>query len=50
MKNHLNLKHLKPEDYYMNIDGYVVFTEKYHLNRGYCCNSKCLHCPYSYKK
>jgi hypothetical protein len=25
---------------------YVVFTEAYHLRRGYCCNSGCRHCPY----
>ena len=33
------------EDYYY--DGpYVVFTEKYHLKRGYCCGSGCRHCPW----
>jgi hypothetical protein len=25
---------------------YMVFTEAYHLRRGYCCNSDCRHCPY----
>jgi Family of unknown function (DUF5522) len=25
---------------------YVVFTEAYHLRRGYCCESGCRHCPY----
>jgi hypothetical protein len=25
---------------------YVVFTEQYHLRRGYCCESGCRHCPY----
>jgi Family of unknown function (DUF5522) len=24
----------------------VVFTSVYHLKRGYCCHSKCRHCPY----
>ena len=28
-----------PEDYYLSPEGYVVFTEKYHLKRGYCCQS-----------
>lgn len=28
-------------------NGFTVFTEEYHLNRGYCCNSGCRHCPYS---
>lgn len=32
-------------DYYLE-DGRVVFTEAYHLRRGYCCNSRCRHCPY----
>ena len=36
-------------DYYINIEGNLVFTEKYHLDRGHCCQSGCLHCPYSYK-
>lgn len=26
--------------------GFVVFTETYHLKRGYCCKSGCRHCPY----
>jgi hypothetical protein len=25
---------------------YMVFTQAYHLRRGYCCNSDCRHCPY----
>ncbi len=25
-----------------------VFTEIYHLLRGYCCRSGCRHCPYGY--
>jgi hypothetical protein len=33
------------EDYYTE-GGRMVFTEAYHLKRGYCCNSKCRHCPY----
>ncbi len=24
----------------------MVFTESYHLKRGYCCGSGCLHCPF----
>lgn len=41
---------LAEEDYYMSPDGYIVFTEKYHLKRGYCCKSGCLHCPYGFNK
>jgi hypothetical protein len=36
---------LRPEDFYME-GPYLVFTEAYHLRRGYCCNSDCRHCPY----
>jgi hypothetical protein len=25
---------------------FVVFTARYHLRRGYCCESGCRHCPY----
>jgi hypothetical protein len=32
-------------DYTMEA-GKLVFTAAYHLKRGYCCNSKCRHCPY----
>lgn len=35
-------------DYYLNSQGLIVFTEKYHLKRGYCCGSGCTHCPYDY--
>lgn len=41
---------LDQDDYYLNEKGYIVFTEKYHLKRGYCCRSGCKHCPYGYDK
>lgn len=41
---------LEPEDFYYTAEGYLVFTEKYHLKRGYCCKSCCKHCPYGYDK
>ena len=43
-------KELDPEDFYYSLEGYRVFTEKYHLKRGYCCKSGCKHCPYGYDK
>ncbi len=49
MKKPKVLKNLQIEDYYLSKEGYVVFTEKYHLKRGYCCQSNCMHCPYSRK-
>jgi hypothetical protein len=44
-------KPIEPEegDYYTE-NGYRVFTEKYHLKRGYCCQSGCRHCPYGFDK
>lgn len=38
------------EDYYLSEFGFKVFTEKFHLKRGYCCKSGCKHCPYGYDK
>jgi hypothetical protein len=32
-------------DYYLE-DGKIVLTSVYHLKRGFCCNSRCRHCPY----
>jgi hypothetical protein len=32
-------------DYYME-GSKLVFTAAYHRKRGFCCNSKCRHCPY----
>ncbi|MDB4925310.1 MAG: hypothetical protein JWR23_1366 [Mucilaginibacter sp.] len=37
-------------DYYINEEGNFVFTEAYHLKRGYCCENKCRHCPWHYGK
>ena len=35
--------------FYINKDGYIVLTEKYHLEKGFCCGMGCLHCPYQYE-
>lgn len=45
-----NLPTLEQGDYYYNEQGLMVFTEKYHLKRGYCCQSGCKHCPFGFKK
>jgi hypothetical protein len=37
------------DEYYNNEQDYIVFTEKYLLDRGYCCGNGCRHCPYDYK-
>jgi hypothetical protein len=34
------------EELYYLENGKVVFTPKYHLERGYCCGSGCRHCPF----
>jgi hypothetical protein len=36
------------EDYYIDDRGLLVFTARYLLQRGSCCGSGCLHCPYDY--
>ncbi|MFN4084101.1 MAG: DUF5522 domain-containing protein [Bacteroidia bacterium] len=46
----LKKKDLQPEVHYYFENGFMVFTEAYHLQRGYCCKSCCRHCPYGFKK
>ena len=41
---------LDKDDYYLSPEGYVIFTEKYLLKRGYCCQNGCKHCPYGFDK
>jgi hypothetical protein len=36
-------------DYYLNDNGLIVLTEKYHLDKGFCCGNGCRHCPYQYE-
>ena len=45
------MSHSKPPQLVEGVDYYMdgsrfVFTAAYHQKRGYCCNSKCRHCPY----
>ncbi|MGZ7039571.1 MAG: DUF5522 domain-containing protein [Thermoanaerobaculia bacterium] len=37
------------EDFYFE-GPYMVFTEKFLRDRGYCCESGCRHCPYGFKR
>jgi hypothetical protein len=39
------MSNLNCEDFYSK-NGKIIFTEKYHLKRGYCCGNRCKHCPY----
>jgi hypothetical protein len=36
-------------DFYYNEQGLMVLTEKYHLEKGYCCGNGCRHCPFKYE-
>ena len=36
-------------DFYYNEDRLMVLTEKYHLEKGYCCGNGCRHCPFNYE-
>ena len=36
--------------HYYKENGLMVFTELYHLLRGYCCGNGCRHCVYGFKK
>jgi hypothetical protein len=38
-------KKKEEKDFYWE-NGLMVFTEAYHLKRGYCCKNGCRHCPY----
>ncbi len=44
------LPKIEKGDFYINEDGLMVFTEQYHLKRGFCCKNGCKHCPYNFKK
>ncbi|HKP73534.1 MAG TPA: DUF5522 domain-containing protein [Pyrinomonadaceae bacterium] len=37
------------EDFYWE-GAAMVFTARFHLRRGYCCESGCRHCPYGFRK
>lgn len=39
---------IEGRDFYIE-NGFYVFTESYHLKRGYCCGSGCRHCAYKEK-
>lgn len=40
---------IEGEDYYLE-NGKWVFTTKYLLDRGFCCQSGCRHCPYGFSR
>jgi len=40
---------IEGEDYYFE-GSMMVFTERFLLRRGFCCESGCRHCPYGFNK
>jgi len=40
-------KPIEGVDFYFD-KGLFVMTETYHLKRGFCCGSKCRHCPFEH--
>lgn len=50
MENYSDKPPLEPGEFYYSPEGFIVFTEKYLLKRGYCCQTGCRHCPYGYDK
>ncbi|WP_170227974.1 DUF5522 domain-containing protein [Vicingus serpentipes] len=50
MNDYSKINKLDEGDFYFTTEGYKVFTEKYLLKRGYCCQNGCRHCPYGFDK
>jgi hypothetical protein len=48
-KKRFQLPPKEAPDFYME-NGLMVFTEAFHLKRGYCCQSGCRNCPYGFDK
>jgi hypothetical protein len=45
----VNKKLVEGEDFYYSEAGFIVMTERYHIERGFCCGNGCRHCPYEYE-
>ena len=41
---------LKEGVHYYIEDGRWVFTERYHMLKGYCCENGCRHCVYGFNR
>ena len=50
MEGFSKINQLDDDEYYYSEEGYIVFTEKYLLKRGYCCQNGGKHCPNGFKK
>lgn len=45
----MSIQLIEGEDFYYDSEHYMVLTEKYHLEKGFCCGHGCRHCPYEYE-
>ena len=45
----MNKRLTEGTDFYYSPWGLIVFTSAYHLKRGKCCGTGCMHCPYDYE-
>lgn len=45
----MNKRLTEGTDFYYSAEGLIVFTSAYHLKRGKCCGTGCMHCPYDYE-
>jgi hypothetical protein len=45
----MNQQLVEGVDFYYNEQGYIVLTEEYHLQKGFCCGNGCRHCPYDFE-
>jgi hypothetical protein len=45
MEPGLKTRLVEGEDFYVE-GATIVFTARYHLRRGFCCENGCRHCPY----
>jgi hypothetical protein len=48
--NDKDMESKNSEEYFYMENGLIVFTEAYHLKKGYCCKHGCRHCPYGFRK
>jgi len=46
----IGVKKLKEGIHYYQEGPYLVFTEVYHVAKGYCCQNLCRHCAYGYRQ
>jgi len=42
-------KLIEGTDFYYNEQGFIVLTELYHLQKGFCCGNGCRHCPFDFE-